>query len=542
MERYLENYKLWQQALGVELNDEREIKECFYKDLEFGTGGLRGVMGVGTNRMNEYMVRKATRGLAEYLISNNVVAKEKGVVIAYDSRNHSKEFAQVAALSLCERGIKVFLFRELEPTPVLSFTVRLLHAVAGIVITASHNPKEYNGYKVYDSSGCQVLPDVAEKISEEISRVERYLDHESLTLEEAERQGLLQWLDEHVEGQFVETVLEEQQSTQGKPMSLSVVYTPLYGAGNRPIQSILKAAGVSELYIVKQQQQPDGDFPTVKVPNPEDESALKLGIQMAEQLKADLVLGTDPDCDRIGVAVRQKDEYVLLSGNQIGALLVNYILEEQKFKLTPNSYIVKTVVTGDLGARIAADQGVAVKEVLTGFKYIGALMDDDFVFGYEESFGYLTGRHARDKDAVVAGLLICKMAEKYKRNGLSLLDVLDVLYRQYGYYVDALETITLPGIEGRAKINDAMKSLRSTILELGGQKVQKVLDYQTGIYNLPKSNVLKMYFEDGSWIAVRPSGTEPKLKIYYSFLGMTKEESEEKYRLVAKGMREVMQA
>lgn len=539
MKQYLQNYELWKHAIGIELTDEKEIEECFYKDLEFGTGGLRGIMGIGTNRMNVYMVRKATRGLAEYLLLNNAVVKEKGVVIAYDSRNHSKEFAQVAALSLCEQGIKVFLFRELEPTPVLSFAVRLLHAVAGIVITASHNPKEYNGYKVYDFNGCQVLPDEAEKISEKIRQVEHYLDCESLSLKEAEQQGLFQWLDEHVEEQFVETILEEQQPAKEK--SISIVYTPLYGTGNRPVQSILKAAGVNELHIVKEQQYPDGDFPTVKVPNPEDESALELGIRTAEQLKADLVLGTDPDCDRIGVAVRGKDEYVLLSGNQIGALLVNYILEERKSELTPNSYIVKTIVTGDLGARIAAKQGIKVKEVLTGFKYIGALMDNDFVFGYEESFGYLVGQHARDKDAVVASLLICEMTERYKKQGMTLLDGLEQLYYHYGYSKDSLESITLPGIDGLVRRKEIMKKLRGTIVELGGQKIQKVLDYQTGIDGLPSSNVLKMYFEDGSWIAVRPSGTEPKIKIYYSILGKTKAESERKYGLVAESMREVIQ-
>lgn len=539
MEQYWETYKLWQHALGVELTEKKEIEECFYKDLEFGTGGLRGIMGIGTNRMNEYMIRKATRGLAEYLIQSYDAATDKGVVIAYDSRNHSKEFAQVAALSLCERGIKVFLFRELEPTPVLSFAVRILQAVAGIVITASHNPKEYNGYKVYNSNGCQVLPDEAEKISEKISQVENYLDHESLTVEEAECQGLLQWLDEHVEKQFVETILEEQQPKQEK--SILVVYTPLYGTGNRPVQSILKAAGVSDLHIVEQQQQPNGDFPTVKIPNPEDKSALELGIQMAEKLKADLVLGTDPDCDRIGAAVRHKGEFVLLSGNQIGALLVNDILEVRKSKLTSDAYIVKTIVSGDLGAKIAADQGIKVKEVLTGFKYIGAIIDDDFVFGYEESFGYLAGQHARDKDAVVASLLICEMAERYKKRGMTLVDGLEQLCRQYGYYKDSLESITLPGIDGIVRIKVIMKKFRGTIMELGGQKIQKVLDYQSGIDGLPASNVLKMYFEDGSWIAIRPSGTEPKVKIYYSILGSTKEESEEKYRLVAESIREVMQ-
>lgn len=540
MERYLENYKLWQQALGIELNDESQIEECFYKDLEFGTGGLRGIMGIGTNRMNEYMVRKATRGLAEYLISNNVAAKEKGVVIAYDSRNHSKEYAQVAALSLCERGIKVFLFRELEPTPVLSFAVRMLQTAAGIVITASHNPKEYNGYKVYDSNGCQVLPDEAEKISQKISQVKNYLYHERLTLEVAERQGLLQWLGEYVEKQFVDAILEERQPKQEK--SISVVYTPLNGTGNRPVQSILKSGGVGELYVVEAQQHPNGDFPTVKVPNPEDKSALELGIQIAEQLRADLVLGTDPDCDRVGVAVHHKGEYILLSGNQIGALLVNDILEERKSKLTPDSYIVKTIVTGDLGAKIATDHGIKVKEVLTGFKYIGALIDDDFVFGYEESFGYLSGQHARDKDAVVASLLICEMAERYKKLGMTLVDGLEQLYSQYGYYKDCLESITLPGIDGLFRINEIMSKLRGTISELGDQKIKKVLDYQTGIDGLPLSDVIKMCFEDGSWIAVRPSGTEPKLKIYYSILGKTRVESEEKYNLIVESLKEVIQA
>lgn len=540
MERYLENYKLWQQALGVEINDEKEIEESFYKELSFGTGGLRGIMGIGTNRMNEYMIRKATRGLAEYLISNDAEAKEKGVVIAFDSRNHSREFAQVAALSLCERGIKVFLFRELEPTPVLSFAVRTLQAVAGIVITASHNPKEYNGYKVYNDNGCQVLPEEAEKISQNIRKIDTYLERETITLEDAECKGLLKWLDEKVEKQFIDAILREQNP--GFKKSISVVYTPLYGTGNRPVQHILKDVGVKDLYIVEEQQQPNGDFPTVRVPNPEDKSSLELGIQLAEKVKADLVLGTDPDCDRIGVAVRQENEYILLSGNQIGALLVQDILEQQKSKLMPDSYIVKTIVTGDLGARIAADYGVNVKEVLTGFKYIGALMDEEFLFGYEESYGFLSGHHVRDKDAVVAALLICEMAERYKKREMTLLDGLEQLYCRYGYYTDGLDSITLPGKEGCARIDRMMKNFREAIYELGGQKIQKVLDYQTGIDGLPSANVLKMLFEDGSWIAVRPSGTEPKLKIYYCFRGITKEESEKKSVLVAESIREVVQA
>lgn len=540
MERYLENYRIWQQTLGVELADKKEIEECFYKDLEFGTGGLRGIMGIGTNRMNEYMVRKATRGLAEYLISNNAEAKKKGVVIAYDSRNHSREFAQAAALSLCERGIKVFLFRDLEPTPVLSFAVRALQTVAGIVITASHNPKEYNGYKVYNGNGCQVLPDEAEKISENISKIDNYLERETITLEDAECKGLLKWLDEKVERQFLDAILREQNP--GLEKSISVVYTPLYGTGNRPVQSILKATGVNKLHIVQEQQHPNGDFPTVKVPNPEDKSALELGIHLAEKVKADLVLGTDPDCDRIGVAVRHENEYILLSGNQVGALLVKDILEQKKSKLMPGSYIVKTIVTGDLGAQIAADYGVNVKEVLTGFKYIGALMDEEFLFGYEESYGFLSGHHVRDKDAVVAALLICEMAERYKKKGMTLLDGLEQLYCRYGYYTDGLDSITLPGKEGCARIDRMMKKFRGTIYELGDQKILKVLDYQTGIEGLPSANVLKMLFEDGSWIAVRPSGTEPKLKIYYCFRGTTKEESGKKRALVAESIREVVQA
>ncbi len=500
----------------LSISDEKEIEDRFYRDLEFGTGGLRGIMGAGSNRMNKYIIRKATKGLADYLLANRENDVRRGVVIAHDSRNNSDIFALEAANVLTSAGIPVKIFKELEPTPVLSFSVKYLHAVAGIVITASHNPKEYNGYKVYDEHGTQIVPSVANVLIQYINSI---TDIASIPAEGDSSK--LTYIGDEVVNQFVDAVYT-QSILQGNVTPLRIVYTPLHGAGNKPVRKILAKADFTDVHVVKEQELPDGNFSTVKSPNPEEHSALRLGIELAESINADIVIGTDPDSDRIGVGIKYGDSYKLLTGNQIGALLVNFILCMRKDLLTPASTIVKTVVTGDLGAVIAEDQGVQIAETLTGFKYIGdkitRFADDvkhNFVMGYEESYGYLVGTHAQDKDAVVAALLICEMASYYKNQGMTLIDILTSLYKKYGYYYDSLSSYTLKGKEGHEKISEIMHALRKNH-NLVFDRIKEILDFNESISDLPKANMLKYILQDGSWIAVRPSGTEPKIKVYWS--------------------------
>lgn len=498
------------------ISDEKEIEDRFYRDLEFGTGGLRGIMGAGSNRMNKYIIRKATKGLADFLLANRENDIQRGVVIAYDSRNNSDSFALETANVLTSAGIPVKIFKELEPTPVLSFSVKYLHAVAGIVITASHNPKEYNGYKVYDEHGTQIVPSIANVLIQYINSI---IDIASIPAEGDSSK--LTYVGDEVVNQFVDAVYT-QSILQGNVTPLRIVYTPLHGAGNKPVRKILAKAGFTDVHVVKEQEMPDGNFSTVKSPNPEEHSALQLGIELAESINADIIIGTDPDSDRIGVGIKDGDSYKLLTGNQIGALLVNFILCMRKDLLTPESTIVKTVVTGDLGAVIAENQGVQVIETLTGFKYIGdkitRFADDvkhNFVMGYEESYGYLIGTHAQDKDAVVAALLICEMASYYKSQGMTLIDILTSLYKKYGYYYDSLSSYTLKGKEGHEKISEIMHVLRKNH-DLIFDGIKEILDFNESIDDLPKTNMLKYILQDDSWIAVRPSGTESKIKIYWS--------------------------
>ena len=520
---YIDKYNNWLSWVDddtkkelLSIKDDKEIEDRFYRDLEFGTGGLRGVMGAGSNRMNKYIIRKATKGLADYLLANRRNDVQRGVVIAHDSRNNSDSFALEAANVLTSAGIPVNLFKELEPTPVLSFSVKYLHAVAGIVITASHNPKEYNGYKVYDEHGTQIVPSIANVLIQYIIAI---TDIVSIPAEGDPSK--LTYIGDEVVDQFVDSVYT-QSILQGDVTPLRIVYTPLHGAGNKPVRKILAKAGFSDVHVVKEQELPDGNFSTVKSPNPEEHSALQLGIELAESIDADIIIGTDPDSDRIGVGIKNNNLYQLLTGNQIGALLVDFILSMRKDLLTPASTIVKTVVTGDLGAVIAKDKKVQVIETLTGFKYIGdkitRFADDvkcDFVMGYEESYGYLVGTHAQDKDAVVAALLICEMASYYKKQGMTLVDVLSSLYQKYGYYYDSLSSYILKGKEGHEKISGIMRALRMN-RDLVFNGIKEVLDFNESINNLPKANMLKYILQDGSWIAVRPSGTEPKIKIYWS--------------------------
>lgn len=503
------------------ITDKKEIEDRFYKDLEFGTGGLRGIMGAGANRMNKYTVGKATKGLCEYL--KNEFAGEKSVVIAYDSRNNSKAFAECAAEVLCYNGIKTFLFEKIMPTPVLSFSVRYLNCNAGIVITASHNPKEYNGYKVYDKYGCQLVPQYADKVISYINNVKDIKSVKHMNLNMALSNGYLTYIGDEVLNSYISEV--EKMAVYKEASDLKIVYTPLHGTGNIPVRKVLSDMSF-DVSVVKEQAVADGNFTTVRSPNPEEKDALNMALEQAKRANADLVIGTDPDCDRVGVGVLHNGEYTLLTGNQTGALLVDFYLKFKKQSLNPKSTLVKTIVTNDLGAEIARKNGLNVVETLTGFKYIGDQItkyektgENEFLIGYEESYGYLVGTYARDKDAVVASMLICEMAAYYKKNKMTLVDALNVLYSEYGFYLDALDSFVLKGKDGASRIKNIMSYFRANKATVF-PNITDVKDYSTGIGDLPKSNVLKFFLKGGSWIAVRPSGTEPKLKMYYSVRGI----------------------
>ncbi|MFD2331417.1 phospho-sugar mutase [Cohnella sp. GCM10020058] len=508
-----------------------EIEDRFYRELEFGTGGLRGVMGAGTNRMNRYMIGRATQGFANYLLRN---FESPSVVIAHDSRNNSDIFSLETAQVLAANGIKAYLFRSLRPTPQLSYAVRDLKAAGGVVVTASHNPPEYNGYKVYGQDGCQLVPHQAEQVIAGIREVDAFEDVKRIGQGEAEAQGLIVWLGENEDNRFVHTVAAQSVHPEvlksGAGSALSVVYTPLHGAGNMPVRWVLAAAGFTNVHVVPEQEQPNGMFSTVKSPNPEEHEAFTLAIRLADEVGADIIIGTDPDCDRMGAVVKNdKGEYVVLSGNQSGALMVHYLLSnlEAKGRLPANGAVIKTIVTSEMGADIARSYGSAVINTLTGFKYIGEKMTEfeatgehTFLFGYEESYGYLAGTYARDKDAVVASLLICEAAAFYKTQGKTLYDVLLELYAKYGTYLEKLESRTLKGKDGVAQIAAIMADWRTNPpAEVGGIKVDQALDYELGLDGLPKENVLKFLRADGSWFCLRPSGTEPKIKVYFAVRG-----------------------
>lgn len=522
------------------ITDKKEIEDRFYKDLEFGTGGLRGIMGAGANRMNKYTVGKATKGLCEYL--KNEFAGEKSVVIAYDSRNNSKAFAECAAEVLCYNGIKTFLFEEIMPTPVLSFSVRYLNCNAGIVITASHNPKEYNGYKVYDEYGCQLVPQYADKVISYINNVKDIKSVKHMNLNMALSNGYLTYIGDEVLNSYISEV--EKMAVYKEASALKIVYTPLHGTGNIPVRKVLSDMSF-DVSVVNEQAVADGNFTTVRSPNPEEKDALNMALEQAKRANADLVIGTDPDCDRVGVGVLHNGEYTLLTGNQTGALLVDFYLKFKKQSLNPKSTLVKTIVTNDLGAEIARKNGLNVVETLTGFKYIGDQItkyektgENEFLIGYEESYGYLVGTYARDKDAVVASMLICEMAAYYKKNKMTLVDALNVLYSEYGFYLDALDSFVLKGKDGASRIKNIMSYFRANKATVF-PNITDVKDYSTGIGDLPKSNVLKFFLKGGSWIAVRPSGTEPKLKMYYSVRGIdssTCERSLQNIRTIINGI------
>lgn len=544
---YKERYNEWllfdddtKQEL-LKITDEKEIEDRFYKDLAFGTGGMRGIMGAGPNRMNRYTVSRATLGLANYL--SEFTKPQKSVVIAYDSRNNSEDFAKCAAEVLAVKGITVYLFDKITPTPVLSFAVRHLGCIAGIVITASHNPKEYNGYKVYDENGCQLVPSLADQV---IARVQEITDYRSvprLDFEVALQSGMIQMVGDEVLDAFLDAV--KTQALYTEPSKLKIVYTPLHGTGNIPVRRIIKDYSVS---VVKEQAVPDGNFSTVRSPNPEEKDALNLAIEQEKTEAADLVLGTDPDCDRVGIAVRHNGDYVLLTGNQVGALLADFVLRFKADTLNEKSTLVKTIVTNDLGANIGRKYGLQIVETLTGFKYIGDQInryektgEKEFVMGYEESYGYLVGTHARDKDAVVASMLICEMTAYHKNNGKTLVDALEEIYKEYGFYLDALDSFVLQGIDGVQKMNAVLDTLRARGAS-AFPDIETVQDFSEGIGDLPKENVLKFLFRNGSWLAVRPSGTEPKLKVYYSVRGESHEAAAEQLSALREQMKAVVEA
>ena len=560
---YQERYENWlnspvidetskAELLGIEGN-EREIEDRFYKDLEFGTGGLRGVIGAGTNRMNLYTVGKATQGLANYIMAEGSETAAKGVVIAYDSRRMSREFAERAALVLNGNGIKTYLYTELQPTPVLSFSVRRLKAAGGIVVTASHNPPQYNGYKVYWSDGGQVPPSRDYAIISEVNKVAGFEEIQALDKEEAVRLGLFLEIGEEVLKAYIARVKDlciRTDLIQAAGKTLKVVYTPLHGAGNKPVRRVLSELGFEQVTVVPAQEWPDSEFSTVAYPNPEEPAAFALALDLAKEQDADVVIATDPDCDRVGVAVKDNTgAYRLLTGNQTGALLVHYVITalSDQGRLPKNGCVIKTIVTSELGRRIAEDHGVLVLDTLTGFKFIGEKIKEFedtgshvFLIGYEESYGYLAGDFVRDKDAVIASMLVCEMAAYYKSRGLSLYEGLAALWQRYGYYKESLKSLQMEGKEGMEQIAALMQGMRSERLDaFGGIPVAVTEDYRSRTaydhrlmqehpLTLPVSDVLRVCMEDGAWFCIRPSGTEPKVKIYFSCVAPTEAEAQAK--------------
>jgi phosphoglucomutase len=563
--KHIESYNIWlendyfdentkKELLDIK-EDEKEIKERFYKDLEFGTAGLRGIIGAGSNRINQYTVRRASFGLSNYIIKNvGEEGKKRGVVIAYDNRHKSREFCLETAKTLAACGIKAYIFDDLRTTPELSFAVRHLNTIAGVVITASHNPPEYNGYKVYWEDGAQVMPHIAKNIIEEVNSITDYSIIPTLDEKEGIKNGLIQVLDKEIDSAFMEEVKKKSLRKDiinkvGK--EFKIVYTPLSGTGNIPIRRVLKEIGFENVIVVKEQANPDPNFAGLQYPNPEEKIALNKGIELAKSENADIVIATDPDCDRVGVAVRNNSgEYVLLTGNQIGALLANYILENLSIKneLPKNGTIIKTIVTSELGYKIAKHYDVDCLNVLTGFKFIGDKIKEfevtneySFIMGYEESYGYLVGTHARDKDGVVASMLISEMAAYYNSKNMSLYEGLIELYNKFGYYKEDMISVTLKGIEGMEKIKEIMKYFRENKLEnIGGLNVKEVKDYSLGIDNLPKSDVIKYILEDDSWVAIRPSGTEPKLKFYLAVSDNAEDSSSNKLLILKSDIKSIL--
>ena len=564
---YKEKYNLWINSEIIDnktkeelssIKDEKELEDRFYRELEFGTGGLRGVIGSGSNRMNIYTVGKATQGLADYLV-NTYGVNEASVSVAYDSRNMATEFSETVAKVLTGNGVKVNLFESLRPTPVLSFTVRELKSKAGIVVTASHNPKQYSGYKVYGEDGGQVTDESAAEILSYIEKVDDFSKIKTLDLNVAKEKGLLTIIGEEVDKPYIEKVKAltlRQELVKNNAKDLKIIYTPIHGSGNIPVRRVLKELGYKNLSVVKAQELPDGNFPTAPYPNPEVAQVFEIALEMAKDIKPDIIFGTDPDCDRIGVVVKDSQgQYKTLTGNQTGVLLLDYILSSMKeLKTLPkNAAVIKTIVTTEMAANVAKYYGVELIDVLTGFKYIGEKIkefeqskNNTYIFGFEESYGYLAGTFVRDKDAVIAATLICEMTLYYKTKGMSLYDGLIKLFEKYGYNKEGLVSREFAGKAGQEEMTKTMDDLRdSKLSSIGTVKIKNKMDYKLSIekdliegtekkINLPKSNVLKYILEDGSWFVVRPSGTEPKMKVYFSVVGSSLKDTDEKLEFFKK--------
>lgn len=532
--------------------NDKEMEERFYRELEFGTAGMRGILGAGTNRMNIYNVRRATTGVAKHILALGEEAKKAGVLIGYDTRNYSRIFAEETAGVLAAHGIKVYLFDTVHSVPEVSFGIRELGCAIGVMITASHNPKEYNGYKVYGSDGGQLPPDAADIVVDAINKCDVFDDVITIPYKEAEKSGLLEIVGAELDEKFLNAIQKQQLTPDAVTKvadSFKLIYTPFHGTGSRPVQAILKRIGFKNLLVVKEQDTEDGNFPTVKSPNPEDKEGFAIAIEMAKKNDVDIIIGTDPDCDRVGIVVRDaQGEYQILTGNMIGSLLCNYILMRKKENgtLADNAVVIKTIVTTELAAAIAKSYGVEIMNVLTGFKYIGEKMTEfekkgshSYVFGFEESYGYLAGTHARDKDGVVSTMLIAEMAAYYKTKNMSLYEALQELYKKYGYYCERTVSVVMPGKDGMEKMSALMKTLRTSPLKsVCGMDITAEADYKTQIITridgatekiegLPKSDVVKYSLSDGkTYFIVRPSGTEPKIKIYLASSADSMEASE----------------
>ena len=545
LEKDLEDKDLTKELLSVKGNDE-EINDRFYRELEFGTGGLRGVLGAGTNRINVYTIAKATQGLANYLNKTNSSGKELSVAIAYDSRNKGIDFANVSARVLAANGIKAYIYKELMPTPALSFAVRYLKCDAGICVTASHNPAKYNGYKAYDSVGCQIQSEMADGITNEINNTDVFDDIKYIEFDDGIKNGEIAYIGEDCFESFISCVLNEK-ILDSNCSNLNVVYTPLNGSGKRCVMKVLEEIAVNKVTLVEEQSEPDGDFPTCPYPNPEFQEALQKGLDLCEKEQPDLLLATDPDCDRVGIAVNQNGKFVLMSGNEVGVLLLDFIarFKTEQNIMPENPIAVSTIVSTDMIDDVAKTYGLEIVRVLTGFKYIGEIIasleeknrTDRYLLGFEESYGYLKGAYVRDKDAVNASMLICEMASYYKSKGKTLAQVMSELYEKYGFYINVQNSFTFEGEEGMNKMSDILDSLRknppsqiASYKVVGSADYQLSKDYTNGTVtdiNLPKSNVIEYRLENGSKLIVRPSGTEPKIKLYISAKGKTQNESKE---------------
>lgn len=501
--------------------DEKQIEDSFYKELAFGTGGIRGVMGIGTAKINEFVIARATQGLANYMIHKKLRVGLKKVVIGYDTRNNSEKYAKIAANVLMNNGIKTYLFSEALPTPCISFAVRELECFLGIVITASHNPSEYNGYKVYEKKGCQITNEMADQIYDEIKKV-GYFD-----IDITNQGNQYNFVNETIYDSYIQSVLKQSISSDHNA-DVKIVYSPLNGTGLKPVTQVLKLAGFDQVILVEEQKNPDGNFPTCKKPNPEEIEAMQLGIEYAKNEQADLVLATDPDCDRVSIAVKNKDDFRILSANELGCLLLDFICSNVKIQF--DDVFMKTIVTTDLAELIAQNYGLRTINTLTGFKYIGEQIgllekkhkETSFVFGFEESCGFLRGTYVRDKDATVASLLICEMYAAYQSQGITLMDKLNEIYNKYGFCLNTQHSFKFDGASGSEKMNQIMDYVRYKVQTLGGYNVVLKKDYLPGIDNLPKSNVVKLFLDNNSSVIFRPSGTEPKLKVYFSIFGEEK--------------------